>query len=469
MGPLTRDRPHPPHAPSLRAARGGDAMSGGVVRVNLPAPHAGQAKIDAAFAAGARFVVVLTARQFGKSTDLVRRAVEQFVAGGHVGVFVPQLMYATENWREILEALADLLPMCKKDEQKRRIEFPANGGMIEVWSFDSNEDAGRGRRYDMVLVDEAGLIGDLLTKWRLAMRATLVAKRGRAVFYGTPKGAKSDFVMLANQAEQDEGAEWACVRARTLDNPYIPAEEVELARRDMSPEQFAQEFEGVPMDDGASPLTPEVIAAAVAPASDGRPVMWGIDLARSGDWCWMIAFDEWGKWCRSERWQGAWSVTKRRIADTLRREGGQAVVDSTGVGDAIVDDLLNAGCDQITRFVFSETKRRHLVEGVITALHGKRHTIPGDEHGGQLRRELGALGVEWRNGKPYYEVPASIHDDGIMALGMAMWGYNASVPIPSWPKHVSETRPWRADLDNWSIDQTLDAEVETFAGLGSGW
>ncbi len=444
---------------------------GGVVRVELQAPHAGQAAIDDLFAGGARFVAVMCARQFGKTSDLVRRACVAALRGEAVGIFVPQLVYADEIWRDVTQALGPVT--LRKNEQKRRLEVLVDGGVVEVWSFDSNEDAGRGRRYDWVFVDEAGLIGDLLNKWRLALRATLLAKQGRAVFYGTPKGAKSDFVQLYRAAESDETGLWRGLRRRTLDNPYIDPDEVERARREMPPEQFAQEFEAVPMDDGSTPLTVDVIAAAIGERSSHPTAVWGIDLARSGDWCWMIGLDEWGNWTESERWQAAWSVSKRKIANILKAKGGLAIVDATGIGDVIVDDLLNAGVERLERFVFTEAKRRHLIEGVIVGLHNKRHRIPGLEHGGQLKRELEALQVEWRNGKPFYEVPPSIHDDGLMALGLAIHGYTHGVPTPSWPLHVSETRPWRADIASevvpmGAMAMSGDQPVE-WAGLGEGW
>lgn len=440
------------------------------ITVELQRPHAGQEAIGELFDKnGVRFAAVMCARQFGKTSDLVRRACVAALAGQQVGIFVPQLVYASEIWREITQALGQTI--AKKNEQQRRLEVIVEGGVIEVWSFDSNEDAGRGRRYDWIFVDEAGLIGDLRSKWNLALRATLIAKKGRAVLYGTPKGAKSDFVTLFREAEGGTLPGWAGLRRKTVDNPYIDPEEVERARAEMSPEQFAQEYEAVPMDDGANPFGLETIKAAIAERSTERVEVWGIDLARSQDWCWMIGLDRWGRWCRSERWQAPWSVSKKRIADTLKREGGLAVVDSTGVGDAIVDDLIYQGVDRIERYVFSETKKRHLIEGIISALHGKRHTIPGNEHQGQLKRELESMGVEWRNGKPYYECPRSMHDDGIMALGMAIWGYTQSVPAPDWPLAPSERVPWTPGVDatRFSPVEVSPSEYAEWGGLGSGW
>jgi hypothetical protein len=120
--------------------------------------------------------------------------------------------------------------------------------------------------------------------------------------------------------------------------------------------------------------------------------------------------------------------------------------------------------------VFSETKKRHLIEGIISALHGKRHTIPGLEHNGQLKREMEAMGVEWRNGKPYYEVPRSMHDDGVMALGMAIWGYLHTVSPPDWPLAPSETQPWTEGVDPLRFIGVPGTELlDEFGGLGDGW
>ena len=95
-----------------------------------------------------------------------------------------------------------------------------------------------------------------------AARATLVKRRGSAWFYGTPKGRQHGFTVLFAKGESGD-KDWLSFRAPTRDNPYIPLEEIEAARRDMPEPAFLQEFEGIPADDGANPFGMSAIAACV--------------------------------------------------------------------------------------------------------------------------------------------------------------------------------------------------------------
>jgi hypothetical protein len=212
------------------------------VEVRLHKRHPGQAKIAAH---PARFRVVMCGRRWGKSACGIREASDIAIAGQPVGWFSPTYKLALEAWRELVERLAPIT--ARMNEQDKRLEL-VTGGVIEVWTLDT-PDAARGRKYALVVIDEAGIARDLLEVWQAAIRPTLVDLRGRALILGTPKGRRHGFVVLFNRG-LGEDPDWASFRASTLENPYIPADEVEAARKELPPEVFAQEFEGIPTDDG---------------------------------------------------------------------------------------------------------------------------------------------------------------------------------------------------------------------------
>ena len=355
-------------------------------------------------------------RRFGKTAYGARVAEDAAIAGQYVGWFTPEYKYATEVWRELIRDLGPII--AHKNEQEKRLEL-VTGGVIEVWTLDGDDPA-RGRKYHHVIVDEAGLVPDLLMLWNAAIRPTLVDFRGAALFLGTPKGRRHGFVTLFNRGLSDD-VDWQSFRARTLDNPYIPPEEVEAARRELPPEVFAQEFEGIPTDDGANPFGLDAIRGAVGPLSTEKPVVYGVDLARSLNYTVVIGLDAWRKIAFVKRWQTPWAVTKTMVKEIA----GQVpiVADATGVGDAIVADLQALGVN-VTPHVFTQPSKLRLMQRLVAAFQGKELTLPDTHDARWLLAELEAFEFTYTATGVRYEAPSGEHDDGVMALALALYGWD---------------------------------------------
>lgn len=384
--------------------------AGGRVSVVLPKLHPGQAKVRDS---SARFKTVMCGRRWGKTVMGLRTAADSALKGGQVGWFVPGYKYATEVWRELLKRLGPVIK--SKNEQERRMEL-LTGGVIEVWTFDSDDPA-RGRDYDEAIIDEAGLIPNLIPVFNEAIRPTLVDRRGRALFLGTPKGRRHGFVQMFNRGLRDEDTDWASFRASTLENPHIPKDEVESARKELPPEVFAQEFEGIPTDDGANPFGLEAIRSCVVPMSTNPPVIFGVDVARAMDWTVVVGLDAWQQVCVLERWQAPWAVTKQRIKEMV---GMTPVVgDATGVGDAIMADLQQMGV-LVTPYVFTQPSKLRLMQRLIAAFQAQSLHHPG----GWLQAELESFEFTYTNTGVRYEAPPGLHDDGVMALSLALYGWD---------------------------------------------
>ena len=380
------------------------------VEIRLIKRHPGQQRIADH---PSRFRVVMCGRRWGKTSYGVREACDVALAGKPVGWFAPTYKIALEAWRELVDRLAGVTS--RMSEQDKRIEL-VTGGVIEVWTLDSPDPA-RGRKYALIIIDEAGIVRDLLDVWQAALRPTLVDFKGRALILGTPKGRRHGFITLFNRGFAGDDPDWQSFRASTLENPYIPAEEVDLARKELPPEIFAQEFEGIPTDDGANPFGLEAIRGAVGALSTEPVVVYGVDLARSLDYTVVCGLDAYRRVALLERWQAPWAVTK----DKIRQLVGQTplVADATGVGDAIVADLEDAGL-LVTRHVFTQPSKLRLMQRLIAAFQGKELTIPE----GWLQKELEMFEFEYTASGVRYEAPPGEHDDGVMALGLALYGWD---------------------------------------------
>jgi hypothetical protein len=383
------------------------------VSVVLAKRHPGQQVIAES---PARFKVVMCGRRFGKTAFGVRQACDVALAGGPVGWFAPTYKYVLEVWRELLQRLQPVI--ARSNDQERRIEL-VTGGVIEMWTLDT-PDPGLGRKYKLVVVDEAGIVPDLLMIWQRAIRPTLVDLSGGGLFLGTPRGRRHGFVVLFNRGNDENEPDWASFRAKTLDNPFIPPEEVEAARRELPPEVFAQEFEGIPTDDGANPFGLDAIRRAVRPddrMAPTEPVVYGVDLARSLDFTVVVGLDAYRRVVTLDRWQAPWAVTKAKVRDLV----GQTpiVADATGVGDAIVADLQAMGVD-VTPHVFTQPSKLRLMQRLVAAFQGDELQIPD----GWLIGELESFEFQYTATGVRYEAPSGLHDDGVMALALALYGWD---------------------------------------------
>jgi hypothetical protein len=380
------------------------------VQVQLHKLHPGQKAIADD---PARFRVVMCGRRFGKSALGIRLVCDAALKGQPVGWFAPSYKLALEAWRELVSRLGPLID--RQSEQDKRLELKT-GGVVEVWTLDSPDPA-RGRKYALAVIDEAGIAKDLLSVWQAAIRPTLVDLGGRALILGTPKGRRHGFVVLFHRGERGDYPDWASFRASTLSNPYIPASEVEAARKELPPEIFQQEFEGIPTDDGANPFGLEAVRKCIGELSENKPVVFGVDLARSMDFTVVVGLDAWMRVCVLERWQTPWAETKTKIAEMVKTV--PVVADATGVGDAIVADLQQMGVN-VSPHVFTQSSKLRLMQRLIATFQGKEVQIPD----GWLVSELEAFEFTYTATGVRYEAPKGYHDDGVMALGLAVHGWD---------------------------------------------
>jgi hypothetical protein len=366
--------------------------------------HPGQLRV---LREAGRFNVLECGRRFGKTHLGVQLAIDVAIDGGEVGWFAPTYRYLADPWRAVEKALGPAI--VKVDRVEKRLDL-ISGGSIDFWSLDS-VDAGRGRRYDRVIIDEAGIVRDLGPAWQETIRATLADKRGDAWFLGTPKG-RNFFHRCFERGQIADGG-WKSWRLPTTTNPTIRDEEIEAARRELPKQVFEQEFLGVPADDGGNPFGLDAIERCIAEKSSNPPKAIGVDLAKSVDYTVVCGLDEAGSVCLLERWQAPWSETIGRIERMLGEV--PALIDSTGVGDPIVEDLQRKQ-PRVEGFKFTQVSKQQLMEGLASAFQTGRIQIPD----GWLRTECETFEYQYTRTGVRYEAPSGMHDDGVCALALAL-------------------------------------------------
>src|SRR5262249_4413987 len=129
------------------------------------------------------------------------------------------------------------IPQTELRESDLSVILP-NGARVRLYGAD-NPDRLRGLFFDGVVMDE---FADMYPQaWSQVIRPALADRGGSATFIGTPKGRNSFYEV--HQYAKAHPDEWFSLELRASQTGLLPEEELESARRTLTPEQFDQEFE----------------------------------------------------------------------------------------------------------------------------------------------------------------------------------------------------------------------------------
>ena len=209
-------------------------------------------------------------------------------------------------------------------------------------------------------------------------------------------------------------------------SPYFPAQEWEEAWRTLPEDVFRQEYMAEFLEDSAGVFRGVdgclIVGGEGAGAETCTSVIVGCDVAKHTDWTVLVAIDaRTGRCLEMERFnQLDWPVQRERIAAFARRWRARLVMDATGVGDPVFDDLCRV-LPQIEGFKITGNSKRELVQGLMVAVEQRRVSWPAswDVMTAEMKRYEYEIGP---TGQVSYSAPAGYHDDCVMALALAVWG-----------------------------------------------
>jgi hypothetical protein len=385
--------------------------------LTLPKPHPAQQQvIDAA----KRFNVLCCGRKFGKTELGMDRLIHPALQGKPVAWFSPTYRTLADVFRELQRRLRPIVRDASQVE--RRIEL-RGGGVIEAWSLD-NSDAGRGRGYAVVCVDEAAIVPNLESAWVENVRAQLTEHRGSAWFLSTPKGTANYFYTLYQKGQDPAQVDWASWQMPTASNPYIAPEEIEAARADVTDLAFAQEYLAHFVSWAGAVFRRITDCVAAAPANTPAAII-GADWGRTNDYTVFAALSGRGEVLEIDRFRGLeYSLQRGRLAAFHQRLGGRAyiVAESNNMGGPIVEALQQSGLP-VVAFTTTNASKAAAVEALALAFERGDIKIPNDP---VLIGELQAFeGKTLPSGLMRYAAPEGGHDDTVMSLAIGWAGLGA--------------------------------------------
>ena len=365
-----------------------------------------------------RFNVLCCGRRWGKTELGIDRLFDGCVAGIPGQLVRPDLQARISGFREFEARLAPVIR--SKDKQERHIEL-IGGGSIDVWSLDS-PDAGRGRAYKRVVVDEAAMVPNLRHAWQESIRPQLTDYLGDAWFLSTPKGIASDFHELFQRGLDPLQSEWSSWHLPTSSNPHIVPSEIESARGDMTELAFAQEYLAQFVSwEGA--VFRRIRDAVMDPLPTNVPaVVIGVDWGRTTDYTVFIAIGQHGHVLGMDRFRGVeYSIQRGRLAEFWRKHGSRSVIvaEANSMGGPVIEQLQHDGLP-VHAFTTTAVSKSAIIEALALAFERGALRIPNDP---VLMGELQAYeGKQTPSGMTRYSAPDGMHDDTVMALAMGWSG-----------------------------------------------
>lgn len=188
-----------------------------------------------------RWAAIVAHRRAGKTVacvnDLIRGAMLCEKPRPRFAYIAPLLKQGKAVAWDYVKEFGLSIPGATAHESELRLNLP-NDGQVRIYGGD-NPDALRGVYLDGVVLDEAADMSPRL--FNEILRPALSDRSGWGVWIGTPKG-RNDFCDLWERAKTD--STFFSLMLKASETGLLDKAELDDARRNMTPEQFAQEFEG---------------------------------------------------------------------------------------------------------------------------------------------------------------------------------------------------------------------------------
>ncbi|MGA2772541.1 MAG: hypothetical protein ABSG26_17155 [Bryobacteraceae bacterium] len=344
------------------------------------------------------------------------RLIHPALAGQPTAWFSPTYRLLSDTWRELQTRLYPVT--VSKSEQEHRVELQG-GGVVEMWSLDS-PDAGRGRAYAAVVLDECALVAELEHAWQETIRPMLTDLKGSAWFLSTPKGVANYFHILYQKGQGLFRGEWRSWQMPTSANPFIDPAEIASAKEDLSELAYSQEYMAAFVSWQGAVFRKILDAVATGPAQ-GKGAVIGVDWGRVNDYSVFVVVSDAGEVLAIDRFRGIeYALQRGRLAALYERWGRPTIIaEANSMGGPVIEQLARDGL-KVRPFMTTNASKAEAVEALALAFERGEIKIPDDP---VLIGELQAFEAKpLPSGLMRYEAPSGGHDDTVMALAIGWQG-----------------------------------------------
>jgi len=386
-------------------------------------PHEGQKDFHLN---DARFRILACGRRWGKTICGANETIKLIAnteAESVTFCVAPTYWHTQKQWREFLRYCPSELV---KDINQADHHILLIGNRHIWFKSADNPDSLRSEGLNVLWVDEGAQIKE--DAWILALRPALMDKHGKAIFTGTPKGHNWYF-QLWTRGQDPQQTDYKSWTYPSQNNPYLDPKEIEAFARDMPDLAYKQEILGLFIEDVGSVFrgVEKNIKGNLEPPNPDKTYVMGADLAKHTDCTVLSILDGEGHLCAFDRFSELdWVFQRRRIVNLATQYNARLLIDSTGIGDPIYDEL-NRERIRVDGYKFTQASKADLIENLSIMLENAQISYPNIP---ELINELKLFGYKMSAGGPAkYSAPEGYHDDCVISLALAAWQIKSSGPL----------------------------------------
>lgn len=414
-----------------------------------PLPYQ-KAFLDAKGPGPANRRIFVAGRQVGKSRSASWYAIWYAVTHAESTVLI--LAKAQRQAMELFNTLKKELRKSHGDDEwgiprstRTEVQFE-NGARILCLPVGNSGANIRGYSADLLMVDEAAFIPDEI--FQEVLSPMLAVGDNTFVMTSTPLGKKGYFYERYDEArradERGEQPAYNVTHAKTEDNPYVDDEFIEEQRETLTPMQFKQEILGQFVEASDSYFTTdevlhEEVAVSERVTRETDKCYLGADVAHTGDDASVyISMDAEGNVFDVSYTHGKKLTDAMGRVRTLDHQNDydKVMVDATGLGQGVVDQLEETIGRKVEGFTFTNPKKADLYSTLKDAFQNREITYRFERNAGRpenkMYQQLTALEYKYTStGRMKISHPSGGHDDFCDSLALANWARNNRAFAPS--------------------------------------
>ena len=352
-------------------------------------------------------------------------------AQGRVGVYwhvFPTYSEAKDAvWRDP-HMLFNIIPrqLIERINESELIIFFKNKSILELKGADKPERLLGAGPVGVVLDEFAEMKPET---WDRIVQPIIRANGGWCWFVGTPKGKNHLFTHYQRGLTPD--SEWRSFLLKASQSGIFTQEQLTNAKKTMTEALYNQEIECDFLEGEGSVFrgVRECCISTPQPPIAGNLYVMGVDLAKVTDYTVIVVYDrKTNQQVYQSRFQHLdWPYQKAKIREIAKHYNNALVVlDATGLGDPIADDLIR---DRIAvePFKITEQSKKELIEKLAIWIEQKKMTmIPMDE----TLQEFDVFSYEISaTGRIRYCAPVGFNDDIVLAHSLAIWSLQPIIKV----------------------------------------
>ena len=329
-------------------------------------------------------------------------------------------------WRDP-KMLFDIIPekFIRKKNEVELVIYYVNGSIHQLKGAD-DPDALRGSGPCGVILDEFAKMK--YETWGV-IEPILRENNGWAWFVGTPKGKNHLYNLYLRGLESHY--EWYSSLLKADQSGLIEKEQLRQSRLTMSESLYNQEWQCEFLEGEGSVFrnVQSVMTADVERPKPNHMYVMGVDLAKVQDYTVVVVYDrENNNQVYQDRWRTLeWPFQKKRLKSIHEMYNKSLIVlDATGLGDPIADDLMRERIP-VVPYKISNPSKKELIEKLSIWIDQKRiNMLNLQETLNEFETFNYKLG---ENGRVTYGADEGFNDDIVIAHALAVSSLQPLSPI----------------------------------------